>query len=245
MSFKVGHNKSMAIANVADKSKEAELKRHDVNNDGILNMEEASRYYASKTGGQAPRTIDDVFKLAGGRQHDIDKFHQDHYSTLYTHAPNWKGDFNVPGMGAGNVRTGRTSWGNQDRLQVLVDCDLMNRDFLEKNLSSATLMIGPKGFKPEQGSDLGEAVAVPMDIATRKGYQSWNRGGGSTFVPEKKHLAVSLETADLRKLAGGGELSFYVRLETNDGKTHFINKDGQAFNNFGISAGDIKDVGRP
>jgi hypothetical protein len=241
MTFKIGQHNHMAIANIGDISKEAEVKRFDYNSDGILDIKEASDFYAAKTGGKAPRNIDEVFGLVGGRQHDIQSYHQGYYGTIQSYTPNWKGDFNVPGLGAGNVRTGRA----EDRLNLLVDCDLMSMHFIENQVEEVNMLIGPKDFAKEANSTLGEAVVVPMNIATQPGTNAWNRGGGHTFIPEKKFLAASIDTEGLRSLGNNGDLSFYFQIKTKDGKTHYINKDGRSFNNFILPRTEIKERGNP
>jgi len=157
---------------------------------------------------------------------------------LQTYAPNWKGDFSIPGKGAGNVGTGRDFSNGRDALNVLVNCDLMDKNFLDNNLASATMVIGPKGAK-----DQSAFVEVPMGVATAPGYTSWSRGGSSYTVPDKKFLSASIDTASLAGLNNGKDLEFYMRLQTKDGQTLWINKDGQAFRNFQISADEIKPRG--
>jgi hypothetical protein len=252
--FKVGQRTGVSIANIGDVSKEGEVRRFDSNGDGILQADEAARLYAEKTLGNRPDNFDQVLKLVGGEQHKVKTYHQEYPMVMTMGAYTWKGDFNVPELGAGNIRTGRaksayynydSSGGaprqrEVDSYKFLVDCDLMDKSFLEKNLQSATLVIGPRGFNPESGSSLGESVSVPLDIATQDGYQSYSRGGGSSWVPERKYLAASVDTEDLRKLAGdSGGLSFYLRLETDKG-TRYVNKDGKAFNNFDVDASELR-----
>jgi len=251
--FKVGQRSSVSISDIKDKTKEAELKRFDSNNDGVLDAQEAARFYATKTLGDRPQNLDDALKLVGGRQHDVKTFHQEYWGTMISGVPQWKGDFNIPGLGAGNIRTGRSSnqyWGEDygdprnarqvDAYKFLVDCDLMDKGFVEKGINSATLVIGPRGFGKETGSELGEAVTVPLDITTQDGYMSYGRGGGGTFVPERKYLAAAVDVGDLKKLAGdSGGLSFFVRLETDDG-TKYVNKDGKPFNNFDVDAAELQ-----
>ncbi len=157
---------------------------------------------------------------------------------LQTYAPNWKGDFNIPGKGAGNVGTGRDFNGTRDATNVLVNCDLMDKNLLDFNLESATMVVGPKGAK-----DQASFVEVPMGVATAPGYTSWNRGGGSHTIPDKKFLSASIDTASLAKLAKGGDLEFYMRLQTKDGQTIWINKDGQPFRNFQINASELQPRG--
>ncbi len=242
MGFKVGQEKFIPISNAKKIAKEAEMKKFDVNNDNLLDSAEAARYYADKTGGKAPTSTDAVYKLAGGRDHKINQFARDYYQTLYTYAPDAKGNFNIPGFGAGNIRTGRQlAENNTEAYNFLIDCDLMDRNFLDNNLESATIVIGPKNFVKENGSQIDEMVTIPLNVATADGYQSFNRGGPGAWVPEKKFLAASVDVKSLRSLAGkSGGLSFYVRLQTNDGKTLWINKDGKAFNNFEIDAKELK-----
>jgi hypothetical protein len=247
MGFKVGQEKFVSISNLKKQSKEVELKKFDKNNDNLLDKAEQDAYYAANTKtGKAPSSPTQVYTKAGGREQKVTSFARDYYQTLYTYAPDSKGNFNIPGFGAGNIRTGRQlAEKNTDAYNFLVDCDLMDKGFIEGGVESATIVIGPKGFKPDAGSNLDEMVTIPLNTATADGYQSYNRGGGSTWVPEKKFLAASVDVADLRKLAGtSGGLSFYVRVDTNDGKTLWMNRDGKAYQNFEIDAAELKARGK-
>jgi len=246
MPFKVGQEQFIPISNVKKHAKEAELKKYDVNNDNMLDSAEAAKYYADKTGGKVPATDDDVYNLAGGRQHKITQFSTDYYATLYTYAPDFKANFSIPGYGAGNVHTGRQLGANNtDAFNFLVDCDLMDRNLIDNGLASATIVIGPKGFSPEKGSKIDEMATIPLNVASADGYQTFDRGGGSHWVPEKKYLAASVDVNDLRSLAGkSGGLSYYVRLQTTDGKTLWINPNGKAYNNFEIDASELKARGK-
>jgi len=243
MGFKVGRNDRISISDIKDtsvkKTKEEKLKKYDTNADGILDAQESARYYADKKSGYQPSSIDQVLKLAGGKQHELKTMHQEEGNVIWGSVANWKGDFNIAGVGAGNVRAERRPWETVDNTALLVDCNLMEMSFVEK-IESATLMIGPRGMASEPGSTLPETVAVPLNIATLPGYETWNRGGGHYWVPERKYLAAGLDTADLRNLAGdSGGLSFYIVLRTNDGATHFVNKDGKPYNNFDFDAAEL------
>ncbi|HEY3452927.1 MAG TPA: hypothetical protein VGK67_41680 [Myxococcales bacterium] len=243
MGFKVGQEKFVSISNLKKQAKEPELKKFDTNNDNLLDPAEQDRYYASTSkSGATPKSPSAVYTKAGGREHKVTQFARDYYQTLYTYAPDSKGNFSIPGFGAGNIRTGRQlAEKNTDAYNFLVDCDLMDKNFIENGVESATIVIGPKGFTPDSGSKLDEMVTIPLNTATADGYQSFNRGGSSTWIPEKKFLAASVDVKDLRKLAGdSGGLSFYVRLQTSDGKTLWMNKDGKAFKNFEIDAAELK-----
>jgi hypothetical protein len=248
--FKVGHRSAVSISDIANKAQEAELRRFDGNSDGVIDQEEAARFHAAKTLGERPDSIDAALKSVGGRQHEVKTYHQEYWGTMISGVPEWKGDFNIPGLGAGNICTGRSTnsyWGDLgdprnrqvDAYKFLVNCDLMDKGFVEQGIQSATLMIGPRGFGKEAGSELGEVVAVPLDIAAQDGYTAYQRGGGSTWVPERKYLAAAVDVGDLKKLAGdSGGLSFYVRLETNYG-TRYVNRDGKPYNNFDIDAAEL------
>ncbi len=243
MPIKVGSQSFVSISNLKKKSQEKELKKYDTNNDNLLDNKEAAKYYADKTGGKSMSSLDDVYKLAGGKQRDI-KTVQNGYPQTW--APDWKGDFHIDGYGAGNTRTNRMLSGlnGKDTYSFVVDCNLMDRSFLENDVASATLVLGRKDFKAEAGSKIAEQVTVPLDTVTQPGYQTWDRGGGSHWVPEKKFLAASVDVKSLRSLAGdSGGLSFYVRLQTNDGKTLWMNKDGQPYQNFQIDASELKAKG--
>jgi hypothetical protein len=246
MGFKVGQEVFIPISNSKKIGKEKELQKYDTNHDNMLDKAEAAKYYADKTGGKTPASSDDIYGLVGGRDHKITQFDRDYYSTLYTYAPDFKGNFNIPGFGAGNVHTGRQLGpNNTEAFNFLVDCDLMDRNLVDNKLESATIVIGPKGFKPETGSKLDEMVTIPLSSASADGYSTFDRGGGSHWVPEKKYLAASVDVKSLKNLAGkSGGLSYYVRLQTTDGQTLWINRDGKAFNNFEIDASELKARGK-
>lgn len=244
MGFKVGRHDRVSISDIKDKSvnkaKEEKLKAYDTNADGILDAQESARYYAAKKSGYEPSSIDQVLKVAGGKQHELKTMHQEEGNVIWGSVANWKGNFNIPDVGAGNVRAERRPWETVDNTALLVDCNLIDLSFVEK-IESATLMIGPRGMPSESGSTLAEAVAVPLNIATSPGHQEWNRGGGNYWVPDRKYLAAALDTGDLRQLAGdSGGLSFYIVLRTDDGATHYVNKDGKPYNNFDIDAAELK-----
>lgn len=250
MPFKVGQETLFQITNLKNHAKEAELKTFDTKlNDGVLDMEEASAFVASKTGAQ-PLSIGDAYKAAGGRQHTMKLLRADYWSTVsggWANQP--KGDFHIDGVGAGNIKTGRAQSG-VDGLTFSVNCDMIDKKFVEEKIASANIMIGPKGFKPEQGSTLGEQVAIPLNIATRDGYTTttYNRGGGggTVTVPDAKFLGAQVDVASLKKLAANsGGLEFYVRLDTVDGKTLYINKEGIGGKNFEIDAAELKPRGTP
>ncbi|MHB8875639.1 MAG: hypothetical protein ACYC8T_18290 [Myxococcaceae bacterium] len=250
MPFKVGQETLFQISNLKSPAKEAELKAFDTKlNDGVLDMEEASAYVAAKTGNQ-PLSIGEAYAAAGGRQHEVKLQRADYWSTVSGGwAYNHKGDFHIDGVGAGNVKTGRLSSG-ADAFTFSVNCDLIDKKFVEEKIASANIMIGPKGFNPESGSKLGEQIAIPLNIATRDGYsyQAYSRGGGggSVSVPDAKFLGAQVDVESLKKLAAeSGGLSFYIRLDTVDGKTHFINKDGVGGRNFDIDAAELKPRGTP
>ncbi|MGC4115824.1 MAG: hypothetical protein QM765_14745 [Myxococcales bacterium] len=119
-----------------------------------------------------------------------------------------------------------------------MNCNLMDKNFIDNNLESATMVIGPKGAQ-----DQSAFVEVPMGVATAPSYTSFNRGYSSTVVPDKKYLAVSIDTASLAALNPGKDLEFYVRLQTKDGQTRWINKDGKAFKDFEIPASELQPRG--
>jgi hypothetical protein len=72
------------------------------------------------------------------------------------------------------------------------------------------------------------------------GYNSYNRGGGPTWVPERKYIGAGLDVCELRKLLGdSNELSFWVKLSMKDGSTRAINLDGQSYKNFTIGKDEL------
>jgi len=255
MTFKILPRNSIAIADLQNKPMEDVAKKYDAGSKGYLTREEAYRLYADKHNDVTPGGMEDVLKFLGGAQHKVSIKHLEAYEVIGSpfFAHGWKGDFNAPGLGAGNIRTGREitpdyarqpGQASKDNFVFLIDCNLVDGNKLSKDIVSATLVVGPRGFKPEANSTVAEAVEIPLTLATQDGYKSYNRGGGASFVPEKKFLAAAVETSDLRDLTGGGkDLEFYVRLETTSGNNLYINKDGVAGQNFDVSEADLKPAG--
>ena len=164
-------------------------------------------------------------------------YNQESYQILNNYTPNWKGDFNVPGYGAGNIETGRDFKNGHDAVDVLVNCNLMDKNFLDNNIASATMVVFPKDNDSLQAE-------IPLQVATQPGYTSYNRGGGSVSQPDKKFLGASIDTASLREFGGNQDLAFYVRINTKDGQTLWINKDGKSYNNFPLPTDDLKPQGQ-
>ena len=243
--FKILPRTSIRISDLADKTKEELAKRYDAGNKGYLTTTEAYALYADHNRDVQPSNLSDVVAFLGGAQHTINQHHLDGSEVLGLpwHLHDWKGDFNVGGFGAGNVRVG--GYYNWERPQdpkaaaFLFDMNLVDKALLEKDVVAATLVIGPAGFTPEAGSQVNEeAVDIPLTLATMEGYQRWERTGGG-YQPEQKFLAAAVDIDDLRDLSGGKGVSFYVRLETNSG-TRYINKDGVSGRNFDISDEELK-----
>jgi hypothetical protein len=254
--FRIMPRNSIAIADLKNPSMEGVAKQYDAGNKGFLTTEEAFRLFADKNDKTEPKSIQDVIKFLGGAQHQMTVRHMEMYEVLGSpwFASNWKGDFNISGVGAGNVRTGREVTPNYanpakppvDAFVFLVDANLMDGKVLEKDVVSATVVVGPKGFKPDAGSTLGEGVEVPLSLATQDAYTSFNRGGGASQVPERKYLAAAVDTKDIKDLAGtSGGVSFYVRLQMDDGRTLYLNKDGVSGRNFEVDAKDLAPAGTP
>jgi len=189
--------------------------------------------------------MDEVINFLGGAQHPMTIHHLNHEEVLAMpfHLHDWKGDFNIPGLGAGHTMVG--GYYNWERptdpkaAAFLFDMNLVDQTRLEKEVTSATLVVGPLGFTPDAGSQLPEeAIEVPLTLATLEGHQRWERTGGG-WQPEQKFLAAAVDIDDLRDLGAGKGVSVYVRLETTNG-TKFINRDGAAGQNFDISDAELK-----
>ena len=243
--FKILPKTSIRIADLKDKTKEQVASQYDVGGKGFLTTTEAYRLYANNNNDTLPSSLDQVVNFLGGAQHPI-KVHSldsDEVAALPWSVGDWKGDFNIGGFGAGNVRTGGVyNWQTPDAPRsagFLIDLNLVDITKVEIDIISATLVVGPTGFVPEAGSAVPEeAVELPLTLMTQEAQTSWTRAGPQQ-VPERKYLAASVDLVDLQALAGGAGISFYVRLETTSG-TKYINKDGQPGQNFDISPGELQ-----
>lgn len=247
MSFRIMPNTTIRISDINDRQMETVAKRYDAGNKGYLTTQEAFALFADHNQDTMPSSVKDVVDFLGGPQHKMTVHHQGfgEVMSLPWHAHDWAGDFSIPGLGAGNVRTGGLhNWERpNDPLAgvILFDCNLIDLNRLEKEVISATIVMGPEGFSPESGSDMAEAVEIPLTLATQPAHQTWNRGGTSK-VPEQKFLAAAIDIDDMKALGGGKGVSFYVRLETTEG-TKYINKDGVPGRNFEISSDALTKYG--
>lgn len=244
-SFRISPTTTLRISDLKDRTKETLAKQYDNGNKGYLTTQEAYALFAANNSDLQPKSMDQVMAFLGGPQHAMTVHHLDHGEVLALpfHAHDWKGDFSIPGMGAGNVRVG--GYYNWERPQdpkaaaFLFDMNLVDLGRMERDVVSATLVIGPAGFTPESGSQLNEeAVDIPLTLATMNSFMRWERTGGGT-QPEQKFLAAAIGVEDLRALSAGNGVSFYVRLETPNG-TSYINRDGVSGRNFDISDDELK-----
>jgi hypothetical protein len=253
------------IANIADRAKEAAASQYDVEQKGYLTYDQLIAWFQAENGGRLPN-LPDLAKFLGTPQHNLVAEHLNGWEVLQSQglASSWKGDFHVDALAgannyvpAGNVRVGREigpQWDtttNQprdvDQLVFLVDFNLIALNDFDGRVKSATLVVGPTGFgKEHDAARTGEASEVPLTMLSETSSPIFGRFGPTGWSPEKKLLAAQVDTADLRELAGAaGGVSFYIRLETTDGQKVFINKDGKAFNNFDVSADDLRAPGTP
>ena len=247
--FKISPTTTLRIADLKDKSKEALAKQYDVGNKGYLTTSEAYALYAAGNEDAQPRNIDEVINFLGGAQHPITVQHLgfEEVMAMPFHLHDWKGDFHVDGLGAGHAMVG--GYYNWERpsdpkaAAFLFDMNLTDMAKLEHELVSATLVVGPLGFKPDAGSALPEeAVEIPMALATLEGHMRWERTGGG-WQPEQKFLAAAVDIDDMRALGGKDGVSCYVRLEMTDG-VKYINRDGMSGLNFDITDDELKKYAR-
>ncbi len=259
---KVTPPNTLSISNIADKAVEKEAEKFDVQGKGYLTYDELVAFYQAKNSGQLPN-IQQLAKFLGMPQHELAVEHLDGYEVLSSQwfAHEWKGDFNIPGLSsdpgyapAGNVRTGRqigpqyepstNEWKDVDQVVFLLDLNLTKLADFDQRIKGATLVVGPMGFPKEEGAKTAEKVEIPLTLTSQEAYQSHTRFGPGEWVPDKKLIAAQVDAVGLDKLAGGsGGLSFYVRLETIEGKTLYINRDGKPFSDFQISTDELAPAG--
>ncbi|MBK6686067.1 MAG: hypothetical protein IPG45_16455 [Deltaproteobacteria bacterium] len=252
------------IANLATKKKEAAAANYDVEGKGYLTYDQLIAWFQTENEGRLPN-LSDLAKFLGKPQHELAVDYLNGWEILQSQwlAGSWKGDFHVDALRdgdytpAGNVRIGREI-GPQfdpvnnrqvevDQLVFLVDFNLIKLADFDAKVKSATLVIGPAGFPKEHNkAKYGEAVEVPMTLLSESSSPIPGRYGPQGWSPEKKLAAAQIDTGDLAKLAGAAPgLSFYIRLETHDNRVAFVNKDGQPFQNFDVSADELRPAGQP
>ncbi|WP_133511847.1 hypothetical protein [Candidatus Thiosymbion oneisti] len=145
------------VSNVSP-AKEALAKEYDQGNKGYLTADELAELYVRKVpeaDGFVPEDLGDVLEFLGVQQ----KIRQDYVDSweamvsyqIYTN--DWRGDFNITGIGAGHVKTGRRMIPNDKEL-FLFDfvLDRIDKDYLLDNLNDARLVVGPKDFPAFPGN---------------------------------------------------------------------------------------------
>jgi hypothetical protein len=249
-----------SITDIADHDKETRAAKYDIEGKGYLTFDQLVAWYQAENDGRFPN-LNELSEFIGKPQHEVKEKYLFSWQMLSASgiAGRWKGDFHIDGFGdaqsyrpAGNVRTGRfigPTWNaagmqrDVDQMVFLVDFNLIKKGDVDNAIKGATLVVGPKGFPKEyEGAPDGEKVELPMELYTQDGYMSYNRFGPSGWVPEKKVIAAQVDTSDLRNLGPEG-VSFYIRLELDDGRKVFINKDGVARRDFDISKDELKPQG--
>ncbi len=257
---------SYPIANIKSRDKEKAAAAFDVEGKGYLTFDQLAAWYQAEHAGNLP-SLQDLARFLGKPQHELKAEHLNGWEILQSNwmAGTFKGDFRIASFDlrqgyapAGNVRVGREigpQWDNQgqqhdvDQLVVLVDFNFIDKNDFDARIKNATLVVGPKGFAKEPGGMAGEAVEVQLTALSEP--ETWTvpvtrygPAGAPIRNPEKKLLAAQLDVADLRKLMGdAGGISFYARVETVDGKTHFINPEGHAYRNFEVTPEELAPQG--
>lgn len=238
---KVGPRSNSQV-NIGQQNNEAEVKPQ------VDQTEQARGVKPTMRGGYSSVSSTEATVLGGTTQHPMHIKVQEAWELLNMPGVTPRGEFSIPGgYGEGNVRTDRFPWGDphartmHDTFMFLVDCKGMDPGFVSKGIATATLVIAPKDFVKKPGSDEKNEVEIPLTFATIPAHQTHTRNGPGPSVPEKQYLAVGVETEDLLALAGdSGGLSFYIKLETIDGKNLPINRNGNAFENFEVNTAELK-----
>jgi hypothetical protein len=216
-------------------AEEPVARAYDANNDGFLDVfDEAPSYVIAKTGQSpaAPLTADDVYQAAGGRQRNDAPYliPAPAQEVSPDEAAHWA-NFNIPGLGYGNVRYSRErTHGVPDISNLSINCDFIDKSVIENDVEDAYIVAARAGFRSEPGSQVPEQIAIPLRKWTRDAYVHERYGG----FPDKKYLQGLVPHETLRQIAGNDGLDFYGVLKMRDGSTRYINKDGVAFRDFHI-----------
>jgi len=222
---RVAQQRYVPITNLP-KAEEKNAKRFDVDGNGVLDPKEQLAYYADKVGAAPPSSsvsVDEVYRVAGGRQRDDRPLHGYVDADFGLQA----GNFNAAGLGAGHVVVQRRVGGydhvgyddpsrKEDAYSVLnvaLNCDLVDLGKIEGDLKEARLVIARGGFNAEMGSTLAEKLVIPMDVTTEDAKDVWsNSARRMVRAPDRKVLSTSLDMETMWGLSGGRGLSFYAEL---------------------------------
>lgn len=259
MPFIIGKPTGVAVGNI--KNVERALVA-DTNRDGIVQESEAAEALARLTGDQKSKTpLADFIEKAGGERHDVRMYAVREQPWYMSYGMYHKGDFNVPELGGrfGNVATqhrmryispeGNT--GPVEQVSVIrfgINCDGFPLSFFNQDVESAALILGPEGFPRLDDSVVAEAVDIPLDFTYEA--ETWRqqpRSGGWYSLPETKFMVAEVAREDLAKIAGdSGGVEFFVQIKLKDGRTVYINKDGQPGSNFALNADEeFRGLGQP
>lgn len=231
------------------KAKEALAKKYDTDKNGYLSADELALLYVNEVPnarGFVPENLVDVLNFLGVQQ----KIHQDYVSEweamsgYYYYANDWKGNFNIPDLGAGHIKVGFRKYPNQELLIFDIILDLFDKDYLLENLDDARLVVGPKDFPALPGNIEPEKRFVALTFSPSTTVKVITRFQHPYEKTYPNQLVAGVDLNDMKALASyGNGLSFYAVLEFGN-DTKWINLNGVPFHNFNISEEDLH-LGHP
>lgn len=230
-----------SLARVAPDMREV-ASAYDKGNKGFLTYQElSSLFVAEKAGVDALRPEDIPEALAILGMEDLWPHYVADWEPIYNYnaAVDWRGNFRLPGIGAGHVKTGRRTdfVSGTDYLVICLILDMFSTDYLLENLNEADVIIGPWGFNG--GSTTSGYVTY---------YPRWRIEVQSRFYSEKRiypnQLQVKMPLSEARSIASAQGLSLYGVAELS-GQTRYINRDNLPFSNFDVPSSALASSGMP
>jgi hypothetical protein len=218
---------SLSISNVGNKASEVELKKFASVDPNTLTPVEAAKFCDAMgkpvKAGKDP--VEAAYKLAGGKQRainlDVLGAKPNAGNLLGFKGPWATGKAGGATEGVGQVLVGpsKIHQGNAQKpaLSFVFQSDGKADFFADKK--DLTLVVGRKGFEPEQGSSLGEQLAIPMAAGGVDAAETLTAPAGRVGVK------VGLDT--LKSLAGSADgLDFYARYTDANGEMRWMNANG-------------------
>jgi hypothetical protein len=151
---------------------------------------------------------------------------QEEYNN-YTAATSWRGNFQIPGIGAGHAKTGQRVDSSTTYFVINLILDLFGSDYLIDNLQDARVFIGALGTLT------GAFGYFPTFVARAKVFYNVRGNHYSEIYPSQLQLALPLSMITSHAGSSGG-ISFYGSVVFS-GTTYWINLDGVPFRNFDVS----------
>jgi hypothetical protein len=226
-----------------ESSKRPMAEKYDEEGKGFLTFDQLAQLYMAEAPGAdalLPEDIPEALLFLGW---DMDLWPDTvaDWDPIYNHqnSVDWRGNFHVPGIGAGHVKTGRrTDYSTSvEFFLICVVLDSFGTDYLLEQLDDAEIVIGRSGFQSGPTRSDQPTFSPRWRVEYRHRF-AWGR----VIYPNQLQLAIPL--SEMQAVSDNQGLSLYTWMDLG-GQRYYINRDNVPFRNFDVPASALQSSGTP